>query len=74
MGEVGVPGTPIGVGADGTAMQAASVMPMAPDDPVMLAVAPMGEVGVPGTPIGVGADGNCDAGGVGHADGRRMIR
>ena len=44
MGEVGVPGTPIGVGADGTVMQAASVMPMAPDDPVMLAVAPMGEL------------------------------
>ena len=57
MGEVGVPGTPVGVGADGTPEQAASVVPPRPDHPVMLAVAPLGEVGVPGTPVGVGADG-----------------
>ena len=56
-GEVGVPGTPMGVGADGALEQMPEMEPMAPDHPVMLAVAPTGEVGVPGTPMGVGADG-----------------
>ena len=54
MGVPGEIGVPVGVGADGTAMQAASVVPMAPDDPVMLAVAPMGVLGEIAVPLGAG--------------------
>ena len=57
VGEVGVPGTPVGVGAGGTPEQADQIEPVRPPHPVRLAVAPVGEVGVPGTPVGVGTDG-----------------
>ncbi len=57
VGEVGVPGTLVGVGADGTPEQADQMEPERPPHPLLLAVAPVGEVGVPGTPVGVGADG-----------------
>ncbi len=52
MGEVGVPGTPMGVGPD----QSMEMEPTAPAHPVTLAVVPAGEPAVPGTPMGVGPD------------------
>ena len=60
MGEVGVPGTPMGVGADGTPDQGTEMEPMAPAHPVTLAMVPAGEPAVPGTPMGVGADGTLE--------------
>jgi hypothetical protein len=38
MGEVGVPGTPVGVGADGTPDEGTRMEPEAPGHPVLLAV------------------------------------
>ena len=42
----------MGVGADGALEQMPEMEPMAPDHPVMLAVAPTGELGLPGRPLG----------------------
>ncbi|MDD9987321.1 MAG: hypothetical protein OXQ31_13675, partial [Spirochaetaceae bacterium] len=61
-GEPAVPGTPMGVGADGTPDQGTEMEPMAPAHPVTLAMVPAGEPAVPGTPMGVGADGTPDQG------------
>ena len=57
VGEAGVPGTPVGVGADGTPEQADQMEPERPPHPLLLAVVPMREVRAPGIPVGVGTDG-----------------